>query len=368
MDFHRPAQSEGGTDSEVNSKCKNQISKLRCACGVDFDAISFCILHCHFDFYIFILRMIIILHGENSFLTKRKRDEIIARYRAKHPHGLSYFACENGSFDDFRSAAETASLFDAKKLIACREMLGEIKTASPLIAFLRARKIKEDKDIVVVFSESAPLSAVKNKEIQWLFEAPSVVQESKVIALAHMPAWVRGEVSRLGGAIDDNALPFLLSASGGDLWRLSAELAKLLAYDAHISKETVALLVAQTAEGEIFAGVAALARRDAKTALSHFSALLKDGEDWTRIFAMIVFQFRGMIKVKSLLDAGCAGPALQKRAGMHPFALAKTIPYARTYTMEELKRMYITLWETDVALKTGSISFEAAAENMALGI
>lgn len=314
--------------------------------------------------------MIIILHGENSFLTKCKRDEIIAQYKAKHPHGLSYFVYDGdsaASLDDFKAAVETVSLFDIKKLIVCKDMLSDMKTAMECCAFARIKKIKEDKDTVVVFSESALLTTAKNKEMQWLFERPSVVQESKLIVPARLPAWVQGEVARLGGTIDADALPLLISASGSDLWRLSAELAKLVCYDAHISKKSAAFFITQADHGEIFSGIAALARKDAKTALLHFAALIKDGENWMRIFTMIVFQFRSMIKVKSLLDAGYSGPALQKRAGMHSFALAKTITCARQYTLEELQRIYARLWETDVALKTGGISFEAVVENMALG-
>jgi len=68
--------------------------------------------------------MIIVLHGENSFLTKRKRDEIVAQYRLKHPQGLSYFVFEEKpDMAEVKAALETISLFETKRLLVIKDAL-----------------------------------------------------------------------------------------------------------------------------------------------------------------------------------------------------------------------------------------------------
>ncbi|MBI1754803.1 DNA polymerase III subunit delta [Candidatus Azambacteria bacterium] len=313
--------------------------------------------------------MIIVLHGENSFFTKRKRDEIIAEYWAKHSHGLSFFvSADDFDFEDFKAAAETASLFDQKKLMVCKNALASAKENDALFVFLRTKNIKEDNNTVVVFSEHISLSASKNKQIRWLLEKPSVVQESKNLAPAQRAAWAKGEISNAGGTIDSDALELLVSACEGDAWRLWNEIAKLVSYDAHVTKKNVALLVAQESEGEIFEAISALSGGNASAAARHFHALLKQGEDWTRIFAMIVFQFRSILKIRSLLDRGYDSEKIKKATGIHPFAIRKTIPHAQRYTTEQLKGIYRKLLELDLSLKTGKTSFATAAENLILGL
>lgn len=311
--------------------------------------------------------MIIVLHGENSFLTKRKRDEVVTQYKAKHPAGLSFFLFEDGfDADEFKKVTETTSLFDAKKLVVCKDLLGKAKEFETILGFLKTKNIKEDKDTVVVFSEHESLSASKNKHIKWLLEAPTVAQESKPLVSSKLPVWVRAEVSRLGGDIDQDAAASLLTICGDDMWRLSNEIAKLVAHDKRVTKKSVDALVAKEPEGEIFEALSALSSGNARTAARQFRALLKKDGEWTKIFAMIVFQFRSVLKVRSLLDEGHEGPALQKASGMHPFALRKTIPHAKRYTAEKLKDMYRRLVNMDFALKTGQLTFEAAVEDLIL--
>ena len=120
--------------------------------------------------------MIIILHGENDFFSRRKLNEIIAQYRAKHKTGLSFFSFDQalGGFDfsDFKAAVETTAMFSEKKLIMLKNLAKEIPAD-----YLKDKKLKEDAETVIVFYESQMLDAKKNKDIAWLFEKPAIFQE-----------------------------------------------------------------------------------------------------------------------------------------------------------------------------------------------
>src|SRR3989338_9754203 len=98
--------------------------------------------------------MIIILHGENSLFAKRKLCEIIASYKTKHKSGLSFFVFdEDADFVEVKSAWETVSMFEEKKLLVFKDVFGNAKLKTAVTEYLRAHHAKEDKDRVAVFTE-----------------------------------------------------------------------------------------------------------------------------------------------------------------------------------------------------------------------
>lgn len=312
--------------------------------------------------------MIIVLHGINTFLTKRKRDEIIAGYRAKYPHGLSFFSFdEESDVRDIKTAVETNSLFEEKKLVICRNLLGKVENEETFFLWLKTRKIKEENKTVVVFSEDRVCAETKNKNIAWLLEKPSVVQKSDSMNAARLPAWIAQEAARHHAAIEHDAALYLITTCGDDLWRLSHEIEKCASYDKKITKEHAQLLVPMPAEGRIFDALSALAEGNTKKAAAHFFALLKEGEDWAKMFGAVTFHFRSIVRARSLLDAGWKKEQMQQELGMHPFALQKAIGYARGANMDTLTKTYQILAKADLALKTGTMLPEAFFERLLLG-
>jgi len=313
--------------------------------------------------------MIIVLHGMNTFVTKRKRDEIAASYRAKHPQGLSFFAFdEESDAQDVKTAIETVSLFEEKKLVICRNVLAGAADDEKFFLWLKARAIKEDTKNVVVFSEDRVLAEAKNKNIVWLLGKPSVVQKADIVSAGRLPAWIEQETARHHATIEHDAALYFADACGDDLWRLSHEIEKCAAYDKKITKARAQLLVPTAKEGRVFDALGALAEGNTKNAAMHFFALLKEGEDWAKMFGAVVFHFRSMVRVRSLLDLGWEKEQMHKELGMHPFALQKAMGYARGASMDTLVKTYRMLAKADEALKTGKMTAEDFFERLLLGV
>ncbi|MBI5913217.1 DNA polymerase III subunit delta [Candidatus Azambacteria bacterium] len=313
--------------------------------------------------------MIIVLHGINTFVTKRKRDEIIAGYRAKHPQGLSFFMFdEDSDTQDIKTAIETVSLFEEKKLVVCRNVLAGVADDEGFFSWLKARTIKEDGKTVVVFSEDRVLAETKNKNIAWLLEKPSVVQKADIMNAARLPAWLAQEAARHHATIEHDAALYLADVCGDDLWRLSHEIEKCASYDKKITKARAQLLVLMAEEGRVFDALGALAEGNTKKAASHFFALQKDGEDRAKMFGAVAFHFRSMVRVRALLDLGWGKEQMHKELGMHPFALQKAMGYARGASMDTLARTYRMIARADEALKTGKMTAEEFFERLLLGV
>ncbi|MCR4322687.1 MAG: DNA polymerase III subunit delta [Candidatus Azambacteria bacterium] len=313
--------------------------------------------------------MIIVLHGLNTFFTKRKRDEIVAGYRAKHPQGLSFFEFdEESDTRTVKEAIETISLFEDKKLVVCRNFLRNVEDDEVFFSWLKERKIKEDNTTVVVLSENRVLVGKKENTIAWLLERPTVAQQADSVSATRLPAWLIQEAARHQAEIERDAALYLIDACGDDLWRLSQEIEKCATYNKKITKEHTQLLVPMPAEGRIFDALSALEEGNTKKAAVHFSALLKEGEDWAKMFGAVVFHFRSMVRVRSLLDLGWKKEQIQKELGMHPFALQKAITHASTKSMDSLSKTYHALARADHSLKTGAMMPEAFFERLLLGI
>lgn len=312
--------------------------------------------------------MIIILHGENSFLSQRKLNEIIAQYRAKHKTGLSFFVFEAGfDFLDFKSAVETVSMFSEKKLIILKDVLAD---AIETLDYLKVKNIKDDADTVTVFYESTVLDGKKGDQNKWLLEKPAMVQESKNLDRAKLRSWIEGDVSRQGGEISDDATNTLILFCSDDMWRLSNEISKLVSFAPRVTRENIILLVRQNTDSDVFDAVAFLADRNTKGALEQFWRVIQQGEDPIKTLGLIVFQFRALLKVRSALDESeqVSPDRMAKNLRLHPFVLKKTLPLAKKYTAGQLRQIYGYLLETDTALKRGGTSFEEFIENLALNL
>ena len=321
-----------------------------------------------YNLYIRIATMLIILHGENSFFSKRKLNEIIAQYRTKHKTGLSFFVFDIGfDFFDFKSALETVSMFSEKKLIVLKDVLAD---AANILDYLKTKNIKDDADTVIVFYESTLLEIKKDDQIKWLLEKPAMVQESKNLDSAKLRLWIESEVARQGGEMNDDATSALILFCGDDMWRLSNEISKLVSFASRVTKENVVLLVRQNIESDVFGAVACLVSKNAKEAIEQFWRVAQQGEDPIKTFGLIVFQFRTLLKVRSVLDkSGQITPdQMAKDLRLHPFVLRKTLPLAKKYTAGQLRQIYGYLLEMDVALKRGESSFEEFIESLTLGL
>ena len=311
--------------------------------------------------------MILVLHGENSLFTRRKLDEIIASYKAKHASGLAFFIFDaSADFSDFKSAWETVSMFEEKKLLVLKNILSDKKIKEEIVTYLRAHSAKEDKDRIVVFAESGTL-VKKSADNAWLCEEPSIVQESKNPVGAQLSAWIIHEAKKQGAEIDADAVAFLAQACPGDVWRLSSEIAKLARHDRHITKEHAKLLVHYNETAQVFDAVSALAEKNIAQAIREFSRVLGE-QDWAGVLGLIVYQFRAIVKARILLDEKASMDAIEKEMGMHPFALRKTLGYAKKYTRAQAESLFDALCDMDAGLKTGRISFEPALEHFALRV
>ena len=173
--------------------------------------------------------------------------------------------------------------------------------------------------------------------------------------------WIRGRVGASGTSIAQDAVRLLADLVGNDLWALSSEIEKLLAYGQGrpISRDDVKLLVSHCREESIFGLVDAILEGQAGQAQRSLSRLLDAGDSPLTVLAMTTRQLRLTVCAKA------AGPEsdraeLGHKLGLQGFPLDKTLRQARASTWPRLRMAYRRLVETDLAIKTGKCEGDLA--------
>jgi DNA polymerase III subunit delta len=176
--------------------------------------------------------------------------------------------------------------------------------------------------------------------------------------------WIRERARKVGCTISTEAVEELGAALGPNSRLLDSELVKLATYceDRSIEAKDVRLMVSNARKANVFAMVDAVGQRQSETVLRELRKLLAEGDHPLRIMAMVVRQFRLLVQVKELSEAGLPPEEISGKVGM-PFRGVQGIQrQARNFSFPQLEAAYKRLLDFDVKVKTGAWEPEAALE------
>jgi len=299
--------------------------------------------------------MIIFLCGEDTYSSRRKLKKIIEHYQKTHKSGLNlrYFNGHNLDFQNFRDEFRLIPMLSEKKLMVLQNTSRNEDFKSKFLKDVK--KFAQAENIILFYEETEPLADSFFDSLKrygkW--------QEFPLLKGGKLRDWVKKEFARQGASIDEIVPAKLMDWVGSDLWQMSNEIKKLVNYKAgkNIEVKDVELLVKPKIETDIFKTIDAIAVKDKKTALSLIHKHLEKGDSHLYLLAMISFQFRNLLAVKS-------GSKLK----MHPYVLRKTTQQARVFSFEELKKIYRKIFQADLDIKTGRMDSDTALDLFISGI
>lgn len=169
-----------------------------------------------------------------------------------------------------------------------------------------------------------------------------------------------------GGKITPRAAAELASLIGSEPRLARQEIEKLLAYVNYqraVELDDVQAVTADTAEGNVFAMVDALAQQQGQRAMSMLQRLLEQ-ENPVIMFGMVVRQFRLLIAARDVLDRGAGESEMVKKMKLHPYVASKSISQARRFRMADLETVYHRLLDLDEGVKTSQLTVELALETL----
>jgi len=293
--------------------------------------------------------MHILLYGEDTFRSKEKLGKIREKYCQSVGSGLSISKISGPTATAEEIAREILALpfLENKRLILIDNLLVQ---GSPLVCKQVMELLPQIPETTVAVFWEGGLS--KDSE---LFSAlkKGACEKFDILEGMALMSWIREKVLEAGGTIQNEAVSFLAQAAGGDLWRLSNEIAKLAAYSKEITLEIVKEMVSHEDSATIFELTDAICTGNLKLALASAQKLLSLGEIEITLLARIASTFRNMILVKDFLDKKIPQSTIVAETKLHPYVVKKTAGFCQNFSKEKLVEAYEKIFETDYDLKSG---------------
>lgn len=176
-------------------------------------------------------------------------------------------------------------------------------------------------------------------------------------------SWLRGQAKKRGLKIDDKVAWTLTDAVGTELRSLDAALEQLstqLGSSARIQPAQVRNAFPRLADGRMYTFTDAIGDRNLPVAMTSLRRLLEQEEPPLVLFGAFASQMRRMLRAKSVSDGGV--DAVATAVGFPRWRAERLHRQTRTYKEEELLDAMAVLADTDVEMKGGDLTPEAALE------
>ena len=284
--------------------------------------------------------MLLVLHGPDTYRSRKKLNEIIDEYRKKTGSGfdLHRFDVEEQDPAELKRFVETPSLFAQKKLVVVEHALAHpsaFETIEPLL-----ESVSGSRDIVVVLWDRE-LDEKAEKRPKRAEKLASKVQEFKLLSRDAVRNWIQDEAKKRGIRLYP-VHTASLELFGNDLWALSNELDKLAVGSASNVKGQLSNVTVFNVGDTFFTSW-----REGLWILMH---LLRQGHDEHNLFAYLANHARTLLTVKVFLEQRQPVPA---EFGIHHFVVKKTTALVRQLSIDHLSMVLRRFFEEDHRIKTG---------------
>lgn len=185
--------------------------------------------------------------------------------------------------------------------------------------------------------------------------------------------WIKKTVEKAGGKIGGGTVNTLAISLGKgiaqkdknkkikqayNLWEANNEIEKLVSYcdDKEITGSDIKLLIKSKVDLNIFNLIDKISSKNKSGAVSLLNKQIDEGANEIYLLTMFVYQFRNLLKVKSLLNEGASSFEIASKTKLHPFVIQKSIAQCEKFEMDDLKKIYKKLFDADIAIKTGKMN------------
>jgi len=304
--------------------------------------------------------MILFLYGDDTYRSKKKLDEIRAKFvRDIDPSGLNLQQIdgEKAGIDEMRAAVSAAPFLSKKRLVVLSDAIANAgkKDSEPLAELLDA--IPED--TILVVRERVGSDEIEDSPAFKRLKGGKFYPEFKPLAGKELQAWILAEAKERGVEFLKEGLSSYLPIAGHDAWKIAGELDALAATaradgSARIGPDAVRSLAHLRTEQSVFDFLDAVGTRRADQAVRLLDGLLEQGETEVALLSRVQSHVRGLLVAADLSALGQATKErLAREIGVHPFAAAKLVSQSRYFKPQELERLYVKLIDADEQLKRG---------------
>lgn len=300
--------------------------------------------------------MLYLLYGPDTFRSKQKLNEIIARAENLHRDKLSLLKIDlaEENIEVLERELETPSLFAPFRFVVLSNTADK-EIVKKLQILIDKHNLAQSKEAIVVLHENE--LEEKNILIQLITEKGKV-QQFKFLSKTGVISWITNFFLNRKIKIDSEAIRILADGIGPDLWRVNNECEKLTAWAANpktnILTKNILELVVFESEPNIFAAVDGVLTKNPQKATQDLELLVMKGEDITGLFYLLIKQFQNLSQLFALAQKGPLPANAAKILNIHPYVATKLSASLRKWPEKDFKFIFDKLAAYDLAIKTGA--------------
>jgi DNA polymerase-3 subunit delta len=304
--------------------------------------------------------MILTLFGADTYRSKRKLEEIRARFLSEidvSGLNLNEFEASEAEESEIKSAIFSAPFLSKKRLVIVKNIFSAAKKSAARQGLMEMMKDAPEETILVVYETADREKLSKTKQFATLSN-PKFYPEFTPLSGKTLERWIVEEATRRGFSFADDGFRAYATHCGTDLWKIANELDALDAYaksyGAAIGATAVGLLADVRVEAGLFDFLDAVGAKNPKSATAILESLLDQGESEVLLITRLQQHFRNLLLCHEFLEYGMTSKEqISRELGVHPFATTKLMSQARRFDGRELRRAYEWLIDADEQQKTG---------------
>jgi DNA polymerase-3 subunit delta len=184
-----------------------------------------------------------------------------------------------------------------------------------------------------------------------------------------MVPWIESWVRSQGLSIQRDAAQFVWQTLGNDLLAIVNELQKVriaVKDRKNVTLDDVKAVVGDFREYTSFDLAAAVGKKDAEKAFRILARLLQEGEQPVGLLASLAWNFRRLLKARSLEAGGTGYDEIKRKLGVIFHQSASFQEQMRSYSLPELQGVFEVLLRADRSLKSGGLGGRLVLERMLL--
>jgi DNA polymerase-3 subunit delta len=171
-----------------------------------------------------------------------------------------------------------------------------------------------------------------------------------------LPGFVAREAACHGRRIDPAAADLLVYYCGNSLREIVAQVDKLVTFvgkKERIAVDDVKAIVSDTKTDTVFELANALGCRNLERAVRQLQLLLRDPDAPFMLAGALARHFRQLCMIRELMDQRASQDEISKQVKINPYFIKGMISQAQKFRMDEFRKIFLLLHETDMGLKSG---------------
>lgn len=318
---------------------------------------------------------VVALFGREQYLVNWSCEEIIKKYinNSCKELDLSILEGEKITIDAIKEACETFTMMSTKRVVIVKEF-----------ALLEGKKVKgfsenEEKDLsnyiktipegcILVFTA---YSADKRKKLYKAICENGKAYDFEALSEKALKSFVEKRFRMAGKTAKTSIINEFIHNTGYfhkqtdyTLFNIENDIRKIIAYSEgdEILLSDIRETVSGNLETNIFAMLDAISIGRKDEAYILLNSLLTSGENVYMIISLIASQFETILEVKELLEEGKNQKQIQGILKIHEFRIKKAMNFAGRYSVGNLRKILVKIYEIDRSIKTGILEQNLALE------